>query len=94
MRRLAAAPALLLALALAAPPAAAQTLTGVEQLLTEWTTFGRGPFAVFALLVGLIIAWLVAIRTLVGGLAVGAAVIVLAAIVGNYEAIASAVGLG
>lgn len=86
--------ALALAFVLAASPASAQTLDEVITLLDEWTEVLHGDAAMFFLLVGLVVAWLIAWRNTLAGLVVGGMVLVLAAMVGNYEDIGSTLGLG
>jgi hypothetical protein len=86
---------LALLLIAAAHPALAQGTTGaLTTLFTEWEDWLIGVAAVFFLLVGLIVAWIVAWRSLLGGIVIALAVLALGAVAGNYDAIAGAIGLG
>jgi len=86
--------ALVLALLIVAAPAEAQTTAAVTALFTEWRTWVVGTLAVFALLVGLVVAWIVAWRNLLAGAVIALSVLALGAVVGNYETIGAALGLG
>lgn len=77
-----------------ADPALAQTLDPITDLLDEWMDWGISTFGVFALLIGLAVALVIAFRNILAGITVGVAVIAFGALFGNYEEIASQIGLG